>query len=74
MFLLSLSTIVTAHPLDELGKDPYLADAPRALDIAIALEKNGNIELRVLHATRQTNDVEIQRRLKKATRKVTAQH
>ena len=45
VFLLSLSTIVTAHPLDELGKDPYLADAPRALDIAIALEKNGNIEL-----------------------------
>ncbi|MGB0647566.1 MAG: HupE/UreJ family protein [Bradymonadia bacterium] len=45
VLLLGLTATVHAHPLDELGKTPYLAGAPSSLDIAIALEKNGQIEV-----------------------------
>ena len=39
------STEVVAHPLDELGNTPYQAEAPDALDVAIALEKDGRVEV-----------------------------
>lgn len=34
-----------AHPLDELGDAPYQAQAPESLDLAVALEKDGRVEV-----------------------------
>lgn len=45
IWLCLLTTKVWAHPLDELGDTPYQAHAPESLDIAIALEKDGRVEV-----------------------------
>lgn len=45
VFFLISSSIAHAHPLDELEDEAYQPSAPKILDIAAAVERDGRIEL-----------------------------
>ena len=45
VFLLICLSMGHAHPLDELEDEAYLPSAPKILDIAAAIERDGRIEL-----------------------------